>query len=366
MNNQTKEKYSNIDKPFDPKRIDIQTKQMMLELIFRRLRNNEIDLLTDFQRKDDLWNETQQSKLIESILIRLPLPAFYFDGNDDDKWLVVDGLQRLTTFKKFIIDNQGKGFKLQNLEYLTQFNDKTFDELPRDLQRRIEEYEILVYIINPGTPADVKYNIFKRINTGGLILTPAEIRHALNQGTAANFIKELSQLKEFKEATNNSISSQRMLDRDYVTRFVAFYLHPANEYKESMDEYLNSTMSKLKKIDSSKLGEIKQSFINSMKTAQLIFDNDAFRKRYKQTDDRKKLSKTLFEVWSVLLSQLTKKQQQTLINNAESVKQDFMELLNNDKTFEKAITTGTAGKGRVIERFDKIYKLINNILNNND
>jgi hypothetical protein len=90
----------------------------MLELILRWLRNNEIDLLTDFQRNDDLWNETQQSRLIESILIRLPLPAFYFDGSDDNKWQVVDSLQRLSTFKKFIVDNQGKGFRLQNLEYL--------------------------------------------------------------------------------------------------------------------------------------------------------------------------------------------------------------------------------------------------------
>ncbi len=84
---------SNIIKPFYPKKIDIQSKQMILEVIFSRLRNNEIDLLTGFQRNADLWwDETQQSRFIESILIRLP--AFYFDGSDDNKWQVVDGLQR--------------------------------------------------------------------------------------------------------------------------------------------------------------------------------------------------------------------------------------------------------------------------------
>ena len=92
---------SNIEKPFDPKKIDITTKQMTLDLILKRLKNDEVDLETFFQRGMNLWSKTQQSRLIESILIRLPLPAFYFDGSNENKWLVVDGLQRLSSFKNF-------------------------------------------------------------------------------------------------------------------------------------------------------------------------------------------------------------------------------------------------------------------------
>ncbi len=361
MNNDQVEISSHIVKPFNPKKIDIQTKQMILEAIFRRLRNGEIDLQTEFQRSADLWNNTQQSRLIESILIRFPLPAFYFDGSDDNKWLVVDGLQRISTFNNFVIK---KTLRLENLEYLQQFNDKTFEELPRDLQRRIEEHEITVYIINPGTPLDVKYNIFKRINTGGLVLEPAEIRHALNQGTPANFVRELSQLEEFKEATTYSIPTERMLDRDFVTRFIAFYLSPVNEYSGDLETYLNLAMSELNTLNPDQLATIKENFRVSMIMAKKIFDKVAFRKIYDDGGRRNRLNKALFEVWSVLLSNLTKKEQSMLIKNAELVKQEFIDLLNKDESFFKAIGSAATDKNNALIRFQKINNLINKILNN--
>lgn len=346
---------SEITKPFDPKKIDIQTKQMILEAIFRRLRNNEIDMNTGFQRKSDLWDSTKQSRLIESILIRFPLPAFYFDGTNDNKWLVVDGLQRLSAFKNFIID---KTLTLQGLEYLYQFNGNAFDELPRDLQRRIEEHEITIYIINPGTPPEVKYNIFRRINTGGLILEPAEIRHALNQGAPADFVKELADSKEFKEATTYSILSDRMLDRDFVTRFLAFYLHPAHEYKGNLEDYLNAVMGELNKTETNKLNKIRHDFRASMLTAKKIFGRHAFRKLYRKNDRRKPLNKAMFEVWSVSLAKLTDAKRDALANQKAQVLKEFMAALNNDSAFEKAISTGTGEKRTVLKRFETIDNII--------
>jgi hypothetical protein len=347
---------SSIDRPFDPKKIDIVTKQMILEVIFRRLRRNEIDLNTFFQRGEDLWDKTKQSRLIESTLIRLPLPAFYFDGSDDNKWLVVDGLQRLSTFKNYIIE---KNFELQNMEYLTQFNGCRFDKLPRELQRRIEEQEITVYIINPGTPEEVKFNLFKRINTGGLILTAQEIRHAINQGIPANFIKDLAELIEF---TKYNINPKRMLDRDFVTRFVAFYIQNPEEYSPDLDNFLNESMSKLKELTKQEREQIRFSFKKALVIAWDIFGDDAFRKRYNTTDNRRPRNKALFEVWTVELSKLQDEEIKVLKARKDILIQGFITLLNSDQEFEKAITASTGDKKRVEKRFKAIKELVNKVL----
>ena len=347
---------SSIEEPFDPKKIDITTKQMNLDLIFKRLRNREIDLNTFFQREMNLWNKEKQSRLIESVLIKLPLPAFYFDGSDDNNWLVVDGLQRLSTFQNYIIDNS---FALQDLEYLTQFNGVSYNSLPRELQRRIEEHEITVYIINPGTPEEVKFNLFRRINTGGLILTAQEIRHALNQGIPADFINELAILPEFKKY---DIKEKRMLDRSFVTRFIAFYINPAEKYKPDLDTFLNASMSSLKRLSLLERNKIKADFKKALKTAWSIFGDDAFRKRYDKSDRKNPINKSLFEIWNVSLAKLELGEVETLITRKERVIEEFMQLLNKDKSFEKSITSGTGKKNQVEKRFKSIKLLIKKVL----
>jgi hypothetical protein len=352
-----------IENPFDPNKVDIRTRTMSLDLILKRLKTDAIEMQTSFQRKANLWSITKQSRLIESILVKFPLPAFYFDGSNDSKWLVVDGLQRLSSLNNFV---NLQAFALKNMEFLQQFNDKKFNELPSYLQRRIEEFEITAYVISAGTPKELKFNVFKRINTGGLTLTTQEIRNALYQGRATEFIKKLADLKSFKVATSYTISEDRMADQEFVTRFLAFYLFPLEAYNSDLDSFLNMAMEYLNKLNTDLLMEhlpiIKSDFDKAMNTAIMIFENDAFRKRFHRDDNRKPINKALFEVWSVLLSKLSDRQISRLIDNKMELQNNFILQLNNDDEFHKAITSGTGDKSRIRKRFKTIESIIQTTL----
>jgi hypothetical protein len=352
-----------ITEPFDPTKIRVDTRQMTIDLVLGRIKLKEIDLAPDFQRQAGIWKHAAKSRLIESILIRIPLPAFYMDATDEDKWLVIDGLQRLTALKQFVIDKQ---LKLHRLEYLTDVEGKTYDELPRKYQRRIQETQITVYLIEKGTPPEVKFNIFRRINTGGLPLSPQELRHALNQGKATKFLAQLANSQEFKQATGitNTRKQLRMEDRDFVLRFLAFTLTPYTDYKaKSLDFFLNETMVDINKMSDSEINTLEQSFLRTMLIAFDLFGDYAFRKISKQNKEQKNpLNKALFEAWAVNLSKLEEQKISTLRERKQCLIDNFIALLESDDKFMGSISQSTDSVSKVKYRFSTIEKLIEDVL----
>jgi Protein of unknown function DUF262 len=348
-----------ITKPFDPTRIRVGTKQITIDLLLTRIRHGEIDLAPDFQRKAGIWKDESRSKLIESILIRIPLPAFYIDATKDEKWVVVDGLQRLTTLKEFAID---KTLRLSKLDYLTPLEGKTYDELHRSYQRRINETQVTMFFIEQGTPDEVKFNIFKRINTGGLPLSGQEIRHALNQGNASTLLIDLAKTPAFKKAIDNGISDDRMADRECVLRFLAFTMTPYTQYDKDLDYFLNNSMAAINKMPITEIEQLQKHFLRAMIIAHGIFGKDAFRKRYKATAPRSPINKALFESWSVNLSKLSDDQVQLLQARKELLKDEFIALMNSDTAFVGAISQGTGDISKVKLRFSAIEQLIKKVL----
>ena len=350
-----------LEEPFDATKINIETKTPSLDTLIKRLERGTIQMNTEtyFQRQPDLWDKPKQSRLIESLLIRFPLPAFFFDATDDESWLVVDGLQRLSSIRNFCVD---KKLALTGLEFLTHLNGMDWEHLPTHLQRVIEESQVLIYKIMPGTPAKVKFNIFKRVNTGGLTLEPQEIRHALFQGKPATFIAELATSKEFLAATDNRIATRRMLDRDFINRFLCFYLIGYENYKPDLDTFMSEAMQSIYDKPTEDIDKIRQDFKKSMNLSIAIFGKKAFRKIYKNDDKLAPINKSFFDALSVQFALLDDTERELLEAKKEVFQDKIKTALSEQNEFFIAVTTSTGDIKKVTTRHNFVKNLIQEVI----
>ncbi|WP_375311067.1 DUF262 domain-containing protein [Bradyrhizobium sp. A5] len=348
-----------IDKPFDPDKIKVTTERKTIDLIIRRIDHGEVDLAPEFQRRARVWHPRRKSQLIESLLLRIPLPVFYVAANQRDDWAVVDGLQRLTTIFDFM-----KGvFPLTGLEYLDALDGLTFGRLDRSMQRRIEETELVINVIQPGTPEEVMINIFKRINTGGTPLTGQEIRNALHKGPVREFLRGLADSAEFKSATDNRVRDERMDAQEMVLRFLAFRITPWTEYKvNDLDAFLNDAMLQLNAMPQEGRDRLGMEFRRAMKAATSIFEGDAFRKPRILGGGRNPVSKPLFEAWSVNLACLNDNAISRLVEQRQAVRDGFQALVRDDPEFVIAISYSTGVPRRVSTRFGEVGRLVHQFL----
>lgn len=368
--------------PFDPKEININRRVVALETIMRRIRNNTIRLSPDFQR-DVVWNETKKSLLIESLMLGIPLPMFYVAADRDGNWDVVDGLQRLTAIKQYIVD---KNLILCNLEFWSDFNSKTLEELPPIIYNRIMETEFTFVVIEPNTPENVKYNIFKRINTGGEPLTPQEIRNALYHGVGTKLLKELATSEEFIKATGNAIRTDRMFDQECVLRVLAFILLGKEQFaaEDNGDTFLSRTLQTLNALEPNKVtknssvtnrnnksdakvttySELRQLFKAGLDRSYQLFGNNAFRIINENNKRRGPINRALMETISTILAELPYDDMEKLYNRKELLKCGLHDIINEDK-FYRAISKDVWTREGVRLRFDRMKQLVQEVLNDN-
>lgn len=377
--------------PFDPSSISIEKRVITMDAIIRRIEQKTIKLNPGFQRKE-VWDETRKCQLIESLLLCIPIPMFYVSADTQGGWTVVDGLQRLSTIRDFVlgqdfllsgdVSKKGHGFKLSGLEFCgSLLNGHNMAELPTLYANRIMETEFTFTVINPGTPEDVKRNIFKRINTGGMILSQQEIRNALYGGKCSLLLNELAEMRCFKDATGWSVKSLRMEDKELVLRFVAFLIRDYRRYNKSVnpDTWLGDTMMIYNAMPSLDNRDIKKlvkegnvaieditvitkddiviSFEKAMNRGRELFSLHAFRKSI-PGNRRAPINKSLFETWGVLLSKLSEDEFENLCGNKQQLLNEYADYLYMNN-FVVAISRDSMNKWSVHYRYAIVSDLIN-------
>lgn len=343
-----------IEEPFDPNSIRIRTYQLPVSTMLDRIHYGDTDLQPSFQRRLGIWTHGKRSRLVESLLLRIPIPVFYAAADAEDAWSVVDGIQRLSTLDGYV-NNE---YKLRGLQYLQTFEGKNYSELPRNLQRRIMDTQLHVNVLEHGTPEDVMFNIFLRINTGGTPLSGQEIRHAINPGPARGFLKEVAESQDFLEATTWSVNQRRMADRELVLRFMAFHIKgPENYTTGHMDAFLNETMHVLNNIGCNEHSRLQDEFNRAMRASAALFGDDAFRKPQREGQRRGRINRALFESWGVNLALCTPEQLSLTVERANEVRSRFDDLIL-DPEFDASISWATGSVPRVRKRFGAIEQLI--------
>lgn len=347
--------------PFDPTKIDVDISVVNMGSLLEQLEYEEINLTPDFQRSIDLWSEQSKSRLIESILMGLPIPSFYLSEDEESpNLIIVDGLQRLCSLKDFWVT---RTLRLKGLQFLTSLNGKTADDLDRSQIRRLKGLKVTLNKLRKGTPPEVKLAIFQRVNTAGIPLNSQEMRNALYSRRANNLIRKIASLESFKRATGHKVTSRRMADADFANRFVAFYLH-RDKYDGHLDKFMGDSLKTLSKMSDAELGDILLSFDRSMEVCYSLMGDNSFKRPDPVFSGLylNKLNKALFDVISVSIAHLSANQQQLLIERGTEFRSKLLEQFN-DYVFVRSVSEGTAKKPQVEDRYRIFNEMLSEILN---
>ncbi|MFE9425305.1 DUF262 domain-containing protein [Kitasatospora sp. NPDC006697] len=339
-----------IERPWNPAQIRVTTSTFSLRNILDQIDEDALELAPDFQR-GQVWKDNQKSLLVESLLLNIPLPAFYFAEDRDGAFHVVDGLQRLSTLHEFV---RGRGFPLKGLEYLKDVEGRRFSDLAVQWQRRIYNTQLIINVIDPTTPADVMYDIFKRINTGGTPLNAQEIRHCMSKPRSREILRRMTHSSEFALATNGLTDHIRMNDREMALRFAAFWLLGLKAYMELpvMENFLMHATQLLddpEQCSDSRVDALEHAFVSAMANAYEVFGGRAFRKWPMGSEERSPINRALFETWSIALAPY---QLDDLSGRKHDIVDAARQRMTVDIEYLNSVTSSTSDRRRVSYRFE--------------
>jgi len=345
--------------PWDPEKIRIHTKHYSLRQIVDMINDHDIDLAPDFQRHY-VWKTRQRSGLIESLLLGIPLPSFYFNEDETGRLQVVDGVQRLTTIFNYVKE---PNFKLSEVTYLHELEGQSFHDLKKLYRRRLDSTQFVAHVIDPQTPYRVKFDIFRRINTGGTPLSAQEIRHCMSKDQSREFLKKLVSDRSFVDATGGALQNHpRMADREVALRFVAFRLFTSDEYAKhgSFDEFLGSVTERLDDSTKEDLEKLRADFVCGMKNAYKVFGEHAFRKWTLGVEDRKSpINRALFESWGTVLADRRGRISRSIAKNLATHARTMM---THDTEFIKSISGSTGSVRNVRTRLGKVREAVQEVI----
>jgi hypothetical protein len=311
-----------------------------------------------FQR-NLVWNDRKKSLLIESLMLRIPIPSFYFYEDESEHKSVIDGLQRLSTISDYV---NGK-FVLCSLQYLgDKCNGKKFSELDQKYVSRIEDTQLSVNILDSRTPELVKFDVFTRINTGGVPLNPQEIRNVMASTETMKLLSEMSSSAEFIEATHGAVKDIRMDAQELCLRFITFYraydaIQKVPQKDSPIAKMLDECILHLNSCDKNTHNDYFETFETAMRKSVLAFGKTAFMKPGYHV-----INKPLFTSWAVTLA-YSDYPEEVLRRGSNVLVEKLSSAIKKDSDYFNAITTSTATNRSIEKQFSTAYGILEEMKN---
>lgn len=304
----------------------------------------------EYQR-DFVYSKEQSSKLIESALMCIPLPTIYLCEEEDGKYSVIDGQQRIESFIRYM---RGE-FPLKKLSVRDDLNGKFYSDLNDDDQTTIDDTSLRTIIIRKES-ADSKFDIFERLNRGAVTLKEQELRNCVYRGLYNQMINDLAETKRVNELFVNT--NKRMIYQEYILRFFAllnFY-----SYKGNMKQFLNDYMTMHQNDNEDKVKADKEKFSKVLAVVSEVLGKDAFYNiDYEKKLFTAKFSATFYDSIMVAFANFDPNK---LISCRDKIAETIRELKMSDDVYHIACYAGTGSRDRVITRIKKVIDLIENIL----
>ncbi|PPJ64786.1 hypothetical protein CUN59_02955 [Cuspidothrix issatschenkoi CHARLIE-1] len=327
------------DSFLEPQSVSLEKSDRSLIEYHRWYRQKRLIINPEWQR-EYVWDVKKASKLIESFLIGLPVPVIYIAFNESGNREVIDGLQRLTSVFNFF-DNQ---YSLRGLEVLGEFNGYKFGDLPQGYQNHLEDSTMRAFELPKETNKILKFMIFERLNTGGVVLNEMEIRNCLYSGSLNNLIKELSRNQEFLDCLNQKNLDKRMKDRGLVLRFLAFFQVNYRNAKRGMKNFLNEFLDTYRNPSEDKLLDFRDAFKKSIKASYTVFGNQAFRLRTERGSWANQINASIFQVITVSFVDY---ELSAITRGADLIFEEYLDMISTDDKWVNCVSLHTGDIQRI-------------------
>lgn len=346
--------------PKEVRKITTQAYDKSVSDIVRMIEDKDIRLDPEYQR-NYVWDNKKASMLIESIILNVPIPVIYVSQEEDDSWSVIDGLQRLSSLKRFF---DGK-FRLNGLEILSDLNKSDINTLNPKALRMLKNGLLRVIMITHDSNEEIKYDVFMRLNTGSVHLTEQELRNCLYRGSLNKFLKEVVQNETWLKLIGLREPHKRMADREMALRFLAIWkswdkeTESLNGYKGRMKSFLNAFMNEHKDIKQNEIVQWKQTFEETVNKVYQVYGDNAFKRQGLDGVIEKTINRAIIDV--IMLSS-TQYSLAELMSKKEQITGQFLKMTNNDVDFRNSIKIGTSDTKVITHRLREWCKEVNRII----